>query len=226
MRQAALQPDAARGWNLLPSYPRQASIAMRRNAIPSRTAFGNLADGLSAGATHTFAASDTDHLNPTCNSLMTSAVSTARRSLHFRSFGDLLDEVRDLSQAPRRTLGRWSDAQIVEHLAIGMEMSFDGYGFQAPWFVRTAAHLVKNRILTGRMPSGVRLPRRGAAMLPSPGSSWEAAVERLQRVVARFAAETPTHPHPVLGRLTRMEYELLHLRHAELHLGFIVPHPA
>ena len=154
---------------------------------------------------------------------MTTALAPTRRDLHFRTLDEILDDVRQLSSAPRRMLGRWTDAQIIQHLAIAVNMSFDGYGFRSPWPIRLAAHMVKNRILTGRMPAGIRLPRRGAAMLPAPEASWDAAVEQLERAIGRFAAETPAQPHPVLGRLTRMEYELLHLRHAELHLSFIVP---
>lgn len=147
----------------------------------------------------------------------------ARRPLHFRSLADILADVEALDSQQRRTLGRWTDAQIVEHLAISVDMAFDGYGFRAPWPVRMLVRLIKNRVLTGPMRAGFRLPRRGAAMLPQPDATWEDAVTHLSRAIARFDSESPDHPHPVLGRLTRMEYELLAMRHAELHLGFIVP---
>lgn len=146
-----------------------------------------------------------------------------RRSLHFKQLGDILADVRQLDAAPRRLLGRWSDAQILEHLALGVDMAFDGYGFRAPWPLRAFVHLIKNRILTGPMSAGLRLPRRGAALLPPADISWEQALHHLERAIARFDDEVPQHPHPILGRLTRMEYELLTLRHAELHLSFIVP---
>ena len=154
---------------------------------------------------------------------MTSATHTTRRSLQFRQLADVLADVRELDSAGRRTLGRWTDGQIVEHLAIGVDMAFDGYGFRAPWPVRAVVRVIKNRFLTGPMPSGVRLPRRGAALLPAPHIAWDEAMRHLERAIARFDAEVPAHPHPVLGRLTKMEYELLTLRHSELHLSFIVP---
>ncbi len=154
---------------------------------------------------------------------MTTAIAPTRRDLHFRTLEEVLDDVRLIGSVPRRTLGRWTDAQIVQHLAIAVDMSFDGYGFRSPFPIRFIARIIKNRILTGRMPSGVRLPRRGASMLPAPEATWDAAVERLERAIGRFTNERPAQPHPVLGRLTTMEYELLHMRHAELHLSFIVP---
>jgi hypothetical protein len=154
---------------------------------------------------------------------MTTATQSTRRSLQFRQLADILADVHELDAMGRRTLGRWTDAQIVEHLAIAVDMGFDGYGFSAPWLIRTAAWLIKNRVLTGPMPSGLPLRRRGTAMLPPPEVAWADAVRHLERAIARFDAEVPTHPHPVLGRLTKMEYELLTLRHSELHLSFIVP---
>ena len=154
---------------------------------------------------------------------MSTTTLAVRRPLHFRRLDEILSDVRELGSAPRRLLGRWTDAQIVEHLALGIDMAFDGYGFRAPWPVRGFVHLIKNRVLTGPMPSGFRLPRRGAALLPPADVTWDAAVRHLERAIARFDSEVPQHPHPVLGRLTKMEYELLALRHAELHLSFIVP---
>jgi hypothetical protein len=153
---------------------------------------------------------------------MTILTHARRRSLQFRKLADILADVRALDAGVRRTLGRWTDAQIVEHLAISVDMGFDGYGFRAPWVIRTIVWLVKNRVLTGPMPSGIRLPRRGAVMLPPPEIAWVDAVRHLEQALARYDAEVPAHPHPVLGRLTKMEYELLTLRHSELHLSFIV----
>jgi hypothetical protein len=154
---------------------------------------------------------------------MTTATQATRRPLHFLRLADVLADVEALGAVERRTLGRWTDSQIIEHLAISVDMAFDGYGFRGPWPIRAFVRLIKNRILTGPMPAGIRLPRRGAAMLPAGDVAWDEAVRHLGRAIARFDTEVPSHPHPVLGGLTTMEYELLTLRHAELHLSFIVP---
>ena len=48
-------------------------------------------------------------------------------------------------------------------------------------------------------------------------------LRQLERAVGRLVKETPPHPHPFFGALTREEWIKLQLRHAELHLGYLHP---
>jgi hypothetical protein len=49
------------------------------------------------------------------------------------------------------------------------------------------------------------------------------AVERTRRVMERLKTEAPPMPGAALGPLTHEESIAINLRHAELHLGFMVP---
>lgn len=150
-----------------------------------------------------------------------------RRHIEFRELSDILADARGLAARPCVAVGNWTFAQNLEHVAAAIDMGFDGTDFKAPWWARVlVAPLVKNWVLTRPMRSGFRLPRRAAALLPDPQVTLEAALAHLESAVARFESETPTHPHPFLGRLTKDEYVQLHLRHAALHLSFVVPRPA
>jgi hypothetical protein len=156
------------------------------------------------------------------------AVNTAkvsgRRQLHFADFSQLLAEAERVSQTPSRTLGNWSVGQILDHLADAANAPFDGFGdFKAPWVVRyLVVPLIKNRILTKPMSSGFQLPKKATALLPQPGTAPQVAFDRLQKALARFSTEHPEYPHPLLGMLASQEWVALTLRHAEMHLSFII----
>jgi hypothetical protein len=49
------------------------------------------------------------------------------------------------------------------------------------------------------------------------------ALARLRRVTERLEREAPPVPSWALGKLTHEESIAITLRHAELHLGFLVP---
>jgi hypothetical protein len=59
--------------------------------------------------------------------------------------------------------------------------------------------------------------------LPDAEVSTEAALQHLQTAIDRLIKETPTHPHPFLGKMSPEEVRQLMLRHAELHFSFVVP---
>lgn len=154
---------------------------------------------------------------------MSTAVA-ARRTLRFESLDAILDDAEQLAARPHRVLGHWSLGQILDHLARNIDCFFTGFGFQAPWLVRwTLGPLLKRRILTRGMAAGFRLPKRAAVLLPEPAVATDEGLRHLRSAIERLRRETPTHPHPVLGRLTADEVRRLTQRHAELHLSFVVP---
>ncbi|MBL8849394.1 MAG: DUF1569 domain-containing protein [Planctomycetaceae bacterium] len=157
---------------------------------------------------------------------MTSLTSTPqRRQLRFHTLDDIVDDARAIVNAPHATLGQWSAGQILDHLAAGIECAFDGYGFRAPLLIRLLVRPFRNGVLVKPMRAGFRLPKRGAILLPKDTVDTQQALARLERCTERLKAENPTQPHPVLGYLSAPDYRLLHLRHSELHLSFIVPTP-
>ncbi len=152
---------------------------------------------------------------------------SSRRTVRYDSYQDLLNDAERLAAGEVLSLGNWSLGQILGHLSRAMEMSIDGAGFKAPWPVRLIVRLFfRQRLLSGPMPPGFRLPRYAeAAFLPGE-TSVEEGLAQLRRSVSRLKQETDRESHPVLGELSLDEWDSLHLRHAEMHMSFVVPKSA
>jgi hypothetical protein len=150
---------------------------------------------------------------------------TGRRQVRYDSYDDLLRDAERLSTGNVRTLGNWSYGQILEHLSRAMNAAIDGAGFQIPWFVRVAARLfVKNRALKGPMAPGFKLPVQAAkALVPEQSLDNQAALAMLRQAVHRLTHDTHRVPNVVFGELSLDEWDQLLLRHAEMHMSFLVP---
>ena len=152
-----------------------------------------------------------------------------RRALHFASLDALNAEVGRLAAAKEiKTLGNWSAGQVVQHVAIVMNNSIDGFGGFQPiplplrpllpalrWFM-------KAKFLRDPMPAGWKLAGKGKQMEPAPISLAEAA-ENFHAAFERLRHDRTRAPHPAMGTMTPEEYDQLHCRHAEMHLSFLVP---
>jgi hypothetical protein len=155
---------------------------------------------------------------------MPPANAAARRKLHYTSLDDLQSDAERLAKGEFRTVGQWSYPQILDHLARTMTASLDGFGFKAPWWARTfIAPLAKNSFLTKPMRAGFKLPKSATALAPSADVSLSAAMENLRKAMTRCTGETPQAEHPFLGKLASQEWNALYLRHAELHMSFVIP---
>ena len=147
-----------------------------------------------------------------------------RRRLRFADFNDVLGEVRALAERPTRPLGNWTLGQVCQHLATAIEVSISGGAdIRVPLRARLLARLVRRRILKNGLPTGVRLPGEGAArLMPGPTSNAD-GVAALERAIEHLRSTRTRHPHPALGRMNVRQWNAFHLRHAELHLSFILP---
>ena len=155
---------------------------------------------------------------------MSTMTSPTRREVHYDSLNDFRADAERLARTTVRTVGNWTYPQILDHLAKSITASFDGYGFKAPWWARVfIAPVVKNSMLTKTMRPGFRLPRSAAAFLPNNDVTLSTALENLHSALARYEKEPQRAPHPFLGMLASQEYTMLHLRHGELHMSFVVP---
>lgn len=151
-------------------------------------------------------------------------ITRERRKVQYTTFSQFLQDAEKLAAGDYHTVGNWSYGQILEHLARAMNSSIDGFEFQGPWLIRkVVAPFIKNSLLTKPMKPGYRLPKSADAYLPSSATTTESALEQLGIAIARIGNEKPTAEHPFLGRLTDEEWKALHLRHAELHMSFVVP---
>jgi hypothetical protein len=125
--------------------------------------------------------------------------------------------------------GKWSPAQVSEHVALGAEVATDALRERSalppiPRFLRPLIRfLFLRRVLkSGRFPRG----KAPAAFLPSqsPGPR-EVVLARVRASADRFAAEcrtlasagTTRFVHPVFGALSVADYARLTALHADHH---------
>jgi hypothetical protein len=150
-----------------------------------------------------------------------------RRILRFESINEAMAEVERLVEAERagrlRRLGNWTLGQTLGHLAAWAEYGYTGAPLNPPFFIRWILRLRKRKFLYEPMRPGVRIPGVEGGTLATDPLPLEEARERYRRVMERLKAEAPTAPSPALGWLTHNESIALTLRHAELHLGFLIP---
>jgi len=146
-----------------------------------------------------------------------------RRSVRYESFDDLLADAESLARVPTRAVGNWSAGQIYRHLAVSIDAMIDRSPFQLPapmrWLLRL---LFLRRMTTRTLAPGFQLPRSAARMIPPPTETG-AGLDLLRRAIARIKSTDERAPHGGFGRLTREQWDAFQLRHAELHMSFLVP---
>ena len=151
-----------------------------------------------------------------------------RRKLRFETIDQMMAEVDRLvaaEQAGRlKQLGNWTLGQALGHLAVWSEYSYTGTPLKPPLWVKWLVRMRKQAFLYGPMRAGVKIPGVPGGTLAIDEMPLNEALPRLQRVMSRLKSEVPTAPNSIFGPLTHQEWIALQLRHAELHLGFLVPH--
>ncbi|MGE3806723.1 MAG: DUF1569 domain-containing protein [Gemmataceae bacterium] len=156
-------------------------------------------------------------------SIDTTAVKN-RRTIHYASLRELLADAEKLAAGNTRTLGNWSQGQIYKHLALVMQSCLDGFGGATlPWYARLLGKLIKNRALTKPMPAGFKLTPAMARVIEPDSTSTEDGLAFLRTCIQRLETETQRHDSPFLGKLTVEQWNQLHLRHAELHMSYLLP---
>lgn len=157
--------------------------------------------------------------------LIKTAKVTGRRQLHFNSLDDILADVERLAKAKEiHALGNWSPGQVLEHLALVMNKSIDGFTSQQPAVVRFLLRLLmKKRMLTKPMSAGFTLPANAEAEIGPPPTSFDEGLRNFRQAFKRLKTEPACQPHPAFGPLTADEWVQMHCRHSALHLSFLVP---
>ncbi len=149
-------------------------------------------------------------------------MAAARRKLVFTSLGEVMPEVERVL-AGHTTVGRWSLAQILNHLALTIRLPLDGVPAKFPWPVPRLFGPVARRLSfwLGWIPTGVRVP---AVYLPLADLNADREAEALRLAIARFSASAGSlDEHPLLGPMSRAEWERFHCLHCAHHLRFAVP---
>ena len=149
--------------------------------------------------------------------------SSQRSKIEYSTLNEFRQDAERIAQLDYRTVGKWSFGQIMLHLAMAIEGSIDGFPFRGPWYIRKlAAPLIKNSLLSKPLKPGFRLPKYAENYLPDPDVTTYSALSRVQSAVSRIQVEAPQAEHPFLGKLAEEEWMRLHVRHAELHMSFVV----
>ncbi|QDV52262.1 DUF1569 domain-containing protein [Gimesia fumaroli] len=143
-----------------------------------------------------------------------------RRSVHYNSLDDLLADAEQMANSNVHTIGNWSLGQILMHLAISQNASIDGFGFCFPAPMRLIVRLfMKRKFLSKGIPPGLNAPAR---MTPEE-TSIEEGLAALEAAIKRQQLEARNADHPAFGMLSPEEWDRFHLRHAEMHMSFVVP---
>jgi hypothetical protein len=117
-------------------------------------------------------------------------------------------------------VGNWTLGQALGHLASWVDFAFDGYPIKPPFFVRWLLKGQKQKFLRQGLPRGVRIPRVKGGTVATELLDTEEGLRRFNAAWARLESTPPTQPNPIFGPLAHEEWVQMHLRHAELHLGY------
>lgn len=157
------------------------------------------------------------------NTIDTKAVQ--RRTVSFRSLDDLEGELLRIEAAQSRgaliALGNWSPGQIMGHLATWVGFTYDGNPLRPPWLIRMILKGRKERYIGQGLPAGVHIPKVPGGTLGTDPLPFDQGLVRYRTRLEQLRREVPTRPNVIFGPMTHDEWIRLHLRHAELHLGFL-----
>jgi hypothetical protein len=146
-----------------------------------------------------------------------------RRKLDYASLAEVLADADRLSSGPVKALGNWSAGQIFRHLAFAYNGSIDGLTMTFPWPFRMIARVFKKKLISGPMPAGYKLPAAAAKAVTPGETPTEEGLAELHAAVKRLEREPHRAKHPMFGDLSKEEWNQIHLKHASLHMSFLVP---
>jgi len=149
------------------------------------------------------------------------ALRKEKRSLRFETMQDILDDVEMLASGPVTSLGNWTPAQNIDHLRRVIRISHSGTDFKMPLPIRLLGKLLKRRFLKSPFKPGFKT----VALFdpPDENTMQQAVVALREEIEAATRPGAMCHPSPLFGPMSHEQWEQLHCRHAELHLGFLLP---
>jgi hypothetical protein len=150
--------------------------------------------------------------------------------VRLETIDELLAEVDRITEATTagtmRSLGNWSPAQIIWHIGRLVELSFDGFPFRyrraPPWVTRLFRRFAWRWLIALAFRPGFKNPPAAAVLEPDPSVTLTGASDYLKRQLARIRnGERMLQECSVEGPYSHQQWVYIHLRHAELHLGFL-----
>jgi hypothetical protein len=147
-----------------------------------------------------------------------------RRRVEYESLNALLADAALLSASRHKTLGNWNLAQIFDHLSRSLRVAVEGTDAVFPLPARIFLRPLRKRFFSRPLKPGFHVPPKLEAVLrPGTGLSIERSLQDLRDAVVRFERAKKLACHPAFGRLTPEEWRQISLRHAELHMSFVMP---
>ena len=150
-----------------------------------------------------------------------------RRALNYADFSAMLADIEEVTGGPHEAIGNWTVGEIIDHVAKPIPWAMDGYpaGFRVPVFFKIVGPLMKKSFLAMKpSPAGIKPP---AAMMayfePQKGVSVDVAMRRLRDAVHRWPSATTIAKNPLVGSMSKAQWESFLCNHAALHFSFIRP---
>jgi hypothetical protein len=144
-----------------------------------------------------------------------------RRILDFASIDQIMPDVERLI-AGHYTVGHWTLAQILHHLATAIRLTSLGRAGSSPGEDSDAFR--RRFFRSRRFPEGVAAP--DPRLIPPTDADVHVQREALRKAIEVFTlAAGPFPGHPRLGPLSKDEWNQFHCIHCAHHLGFAIPRP-
>jgi hypothetical protein len=149
-----------------------------------------------------------------------------RRKLTFATTADVRRDLLHLAAGPYQRMGKWSLGQVCEHMRAAIDMSMDGYPIRLGWHLRMLAPVMRWIFFRVKsMPAGLKGPE---VLMPAAAEHVDAhdreQVQLLLATLDRYDAfSEELKSSPLFGRLSRSQWDRLHLIHAAHHFSFVVP---
>lgn len=147
-----------------------------------------------------------------------------RRPLRFEHLDEALAEIRKLAGIGYDRAGNWSLEQNVDHLNKTMRMAIEGTSFKFPALIRP----ILKWLFYGKMKRGERIKTRATApapLQPDDDLRLESLIDEFEKLAAQI--ESPDTElvdlHPVFGKFSREEWQIMQRWHAAHHLSFLIP---
>lgn len=151
------------------------------------------------------------------------------RQLNFATLNEAVAEAEHLLAVGYEPAGKWNLAQCCGHCSQWLAFVMDGFPRPNPvmgtvmWMMKKtiAKKQLKSILEDGFKPGLPTIP----ATVPTPDAQADIeAVAELKTTIERFQQyDGPCHGSPLFGELSKEQWMLLHRRHLEHHLGFLVP---
>lgn len=147
---------------------------------------------------------------------------TGRREVHYNQVDDIVADAQRLLESGYTRLGNWNLGTMAGHISKAFQTGLDGSPFKVNFLIRFVARTLYKDKAMRKMSPGFKLPKQAASLLAQIDEDRQ-GVEELRGVIERWKNETQRHPHGFFGELTPDEWNTLMLRHAEMHMSFLVP---